>query len=103
MHREERTMDRIKRIFWALDRAFGGHLPPSEARKRAVRHPLRFGLVGAVFFGGLAAWAIGRIDLPIVLYSLVMGALVSLAVIVERKRMMHYGFLPRPDRTSTRR
>jgi hypothetical protein len=96
-------MDRIKRIFLALDRAFGGHLPPSEARKRAVQHPLRFGLVGAVFFGGLAAWAIGRIDLPIVLYSLVMGALVSLAVIVERKRMMHYGFLPRPDRPATRR
>ena len=91
-------MDRIKRMFFALDRAFAGHLPPSEGRKRAVRHPLPFGLVGAVFFGGVAAWAIGRIDLPIVLYSLAMGALVSLAVILERKRMIHYGFLPRPDR-----
>lgn len=96
-------MDRIKRIFFAFDRAFAGHLPPSEARKRAVQYPLRFGLVGAVFFGGVAAWAIGRIDLPIVLYSLAMGALVSLAVIVEAKRMMHYGFLPRPDRPATRR
>ncbi|XUL91954.1 hypothetical protein ACQ86D_39575 [Streptomyces galilaeus] len=85
-------------MLFALDRAFGGHLPPSEARKRAVRHPLPFGLVGAVFFGGVAAWAIGRIDLPTVLYSLAMGTLVSLVVVLERKRMIHYGFLPRPNR-----
>ncbi|WP_019071471.1 hypothetical protein [Streptomyces hokutonensis] len=57
-------MGRIKRMFFALDRAFGGHLPPSAARKLAVRHPLPCGL----------------------------------AVVLERKRMIHYGFLPRPDR-----
>ncbi|WP_327232559.1 hypothetical protein OG349_34750 [Streptomyces sp. NBC_01317] len=96
-------MNRIKRIFFALDRRFAGHLPPSEGRKRAVRHPLPFGFVGAVFFGGQPTWVMGRIELSIVLYALVMGVLVSLGVILERKRMIHYGFLPRPDRPATRR
>ncbi|MET7859085.1 hypothetical protein ABZS81_18035 [Streptomyces sp. NPDC005318] len=85
-------MDLVKRAFFAVDRAFGGDKPPTEGRMRAVRHPVRFGLGGAVFFGGLAALAIGRVDLPIVLYTVGAGVVVGLAVILERKRMEHYGF-----------
>ncbi|SEE68091.1 hypothetical protein SAMN05216489_07765 [Streptomyces sp. 3213] len=48
MYREERAVGRIKRMFFALDRALGGYLPPSEARRRAVRHPLPFGLAVAL-------------------------------------------------------
>jgi hypothetical protein len=50
------------------------------------------GLVGALFFGGLCALALGRVDLQVTLYSLAMGVFSGLLVIGERKRLDHYGY-----------
>jgi len=84
-------MGTIKRAFWAVDRRLGGARPPLRPRGRFIRHPVICGLAAAVFFGGLAAGAIGRVEPPIVLYALAMGACVVLLVIAERKRLDHYG------------
>ncbi|MFF8866331.1 hypothetical protein ACF08B_30270 [Streptomyces sp. NPDC015139] len=82
----------LKRAFWALDRYFGGDRPPLRPRGRFLRHPLLCGFAGALFAGGLCALALGRVDLQIALYSMVMGAFSGLLVIGERKRLDHYGY-----------
>ncbi|MCF3132071.1 hypothetical protein [Streptomyces olivochromogenes] len=81
-------------MFWALDAYSGGATRPTEARIRAVRHPLPFGAVGAVFSGGMCALTIGRLDWQVVLFGLVLGMLVGLVIVFERKRLEHYGFRP---------
>ncbi|MED7827985.1 hypothetical protein [Streptomyces chiangmaiensis] len=55
----------------------------------------------SVIFGGLAGFALGRADLSIAAFGLIMGALFGLASIAERKRMEHYGFLPRTGHSAS--
>ncbi|MET7480226.1 hypothetical protein ABZT17_38590 [Streptomyces sp. NPDC005648] len=87
-------MSRLKRMFWALDAYSGGATRPTDARMRAVRHPVPFGVAGAVFASGMCALAIGRLDWQIALVGLVVGVLFGLLVVLERKRLEHYGFRP---------
>lgn len=85
-------METLKRAFWALDRHFGGHRPPSRPRGRFLRHPVLCGLVAAAFSGGLASWSIGRFEPGIVVYALCVGVFWWLLLMAERKRLDHYGF-----------
>ncbi|MGW5197690.1 hypothetical protein [Streptomyces spiralis] len=84
----------LKRVFWSLDGYLGGAVRPTEARLRAVRHPVPFGAAGAVFSGGMCGLTIGRMDWQVALFGLVVGALFGLLVVLERKRLEHYGFRP---------
>lgn len=86
------VMEALKRAFWAVDRSLGGDRPPPRPRGRFLRHPALCGLVGALFFGGLCAVALGRVNLQVTLYSLAMGVFSSFLVVAERKRLDHYGF-----------
>lgn len=85
-------MGALKRAFWAVDRWFGGDRPPLRPRGRFLRHPVLCGLVGALFFGGICAVVLERVDLPVALYSLAMAAFSGLLAIGERKRLDHYGY-----------
>ncbi|MFF4257859.1 hypothetical protein ACFY1L_42400 [Streptomyces sp. NPDC001663] len=87
-------MSRLKRMFWALDAHVGGATRPTDARMRATRHPVPFGVAGAVFAGGMCALTLGRLDWGVVLVALVSGVLFGLLVVFERKRLEHYGFRP---------
>ncbi|MFF1899253.1 hypothetical protein [Streptomyces sp. NPDC058206] len=82
----------LKRAFGAVDRWLGGDRPPPRRRGQFLRHPVLCGFVGALFFGGLCALALGRVDPQVTLYSLAMGAFSGLRVIGERKRLNHYGY-----------
>lgn len=85
-------MGAVKRVLCVVDRWLGGDRPPSRPRGRFLRHPVLRGLVGGLFFGGLCAFALARVDLQVALYSCAMGAFSSLLVIGERKRLDHYGY-----------
>lgn len=85
-------MKLLKRAFWALDRYLGGDVRPTQARIRAVRHPLPFGAAGAVFSAGMCALTLGRVDWQVALFGVVVGVGFGLLVIFERRRLEHYGF-----------
>ncbi|MDQ0994513.1 hypothetical protein [Streptomyces sp. V3I7] len=90
-------MNRFKRMFWALDAHSGGATRPTEARIRAVRHPVPFGAAATVFCGGMCALTLGRLDWQVALIGLVGGVLFGLLIVFERKRLAHYGFRPEED------